>query len=276
MKLNFLSTALAVGLVSARAHYQQEIIVNDTEGQWIAPTATDYRGPCPMLNTLANHGFLPRDGRNLTEYNLVKGLKHGLNFNKSLSSIMFQQGVFSSPAYPNTTFFTLDDLNRHNILEHDASISRSDAYFGNNHVFNQTIFDTTKKYWPSETLTAQHLVNGKIFRQVVSRTTNPNYTFTSKTQSFSIGEIAAPIIAFGDKNALTANRTLVENWIESERLPTELGWSKPKEEVTLSDILYVTGVMANLTSLLSDAVITPRDGNTGTHAKRMGHWGVSM
>ncbi|APA10583.1 hypothetical protein SS1G_12609 [Sclerotinia sclerotiorum 1980 UF-70] len=276
MKLNFLSTTLALGLVSARAHYQQQIIANDTEGEWIAPSATDYRGPCPMLNTLANHGFLPRDGRNLTEHNVVKGLNHGLNFNKSLGSIMFQHAVPASPAYPNTTFFTLDDLNRHNVLEHDASISRSDAYFGNNHIFNQTIFDTTKMYWPSETLTAQHLIDGKIFRQIVSRTTNPNYTFTSTTQAFSLGEMAAPIVAFGDKNALTANRTLVESWIENERLPTELGWRKPEEEVSLGDILYVTGALANLTSLLSDVVITPRGESAGAHAKRMGHWGVSM
>ncbi|KAJ8065653.1 hypothetical protein OCU04_006325 [Sclerotinia nivalis] len=276
MKLNVLSTTLVFGLVSARAHYQQYIIANDTEGEWIAPTATDFRGPCPMMNTLANHGFLPRDGRNLTEHNVVKGLNHGLNFNKSLASIMFQQAVPASPAYPNTTFFTLDDLNRHNVLEHDASISRSDAYFGNNHIFNQTIFDTTKIYWPSETLTAQHLIDSKLFRQIVSRSTNPNYTFTSTTQAFSLGEMAAPIIAFGDKNAVTANRTLVESWIENERLPTELGWRKPKQEVSLSDILYVTQVLANLTSVLSDAVIMPRNESTGAHAKRMGHWGVSM
>ncbi|KAF7879209.1 hypothetical protein EAF04_000407 [Stromatinia cepivora] len=229
-----------------------------------------------MMNTLANHGFLPRNSRNLTEYNVFKGLNDGLNFNKSLAFIMFQQAVPASPAYPNTTFFTLDDLNRHNVLEHDASISRSDAYFGNNHIFNQTIFDTTKIYWPSETLTAQHLIDGKLFRQIVSRSTNPNYTFTSTTQAFSLGEMAAPIIAFGDKDAVTANRTLVESWIENERLPTELGWRKPMEEISLGDILYVMDVLANLTSVLSDAVITPRGGSTGAHAKCKGHWGVLM
>ena len=30
--------------------------------QFIAPTATDQRGPCPGLNAAANHGYLPRDG----------------------------------------------------------------------------------------------------------------------------------------------------------------------------------------------------------------------
>ncbi|KAF7924644.1 uncharacterized protein EAE97_010595 [Botrytis byssoidea] len=276
MRLNVLPATQAFGLVTARAYYYQQDAINDIEGVWMAPTDTDFRGPCPMMNTLANHGFLPRDGRNLTEYNVVKGLNDGLNFNKSLATVMFQQAIPASPAYPNTTFFTLDDLNRHNVLEHDGSISRSDAYFGNNHVFNQTIFDTTKVYWPSEVLTAQHLVDGKLFRQIVSRSTNPNFTFTSTTEAFSLGEMAAPVVAFGDKFAVTANRTLVESWIENERLPTELGWSKPVEEITLEDITYVTEYLGNLTTVQSDIVLTPRNQTTSAHAKRMGHWGISM
>lgn len=60
-----------------------------------------------MMNTLANHGFLPRDGRNLTEYNVVKALNDGLNFNKSLGSVMFGAAIPVSPDYPNATFFTL-------------------------------------------------------------------------------------------------------------------------------------------------------------------------
>ncbi|KAJ6582149.1 Chloroperoxidase, partial [Mycena capillaripes] len=31
-----------------------------------APTATDVRSPCPGLNTLANHGYIPRNGKNIT------------------------------------------------------------------------------------------------------------------------------------------------------------------------------------------------------------------
>jgi hypothetical protein len=33
-----------------------------------------------MLNTLTNHGFLPRNGRNLTKANVIKGLGDGINF----------------------------------------------------------------------------------------------------------------------------------------------------------------------------------------------------
>ncbi|KAJ8508470.1 heme-thiolate peroxidase [Pleurotus djamor] len=30
--------------------------------KWVAPSSTDQRGPCPGLNALANHGYLPRNG----------------------------------------------------------------------------------------------------------------------------------------------------------------------------------------------------------------------
>jgi hypothetical protein len=33
-----------------------------TTHEYIAPTSTDLRGPCPGLNAAANHGFLPRNG----------------------------------------------------------------------------------------------------------------------------------------------------------------------------------------------------------------------
>lgn len=59
-----------------------------------------------MMNTLANHGFLPHDGKNLTEEVVVHALQAGLNFNTSLGSLMFQMAIGVNPE-PNATFFTL-------------------------------------------------------------------------------------------------------------------------------------------------------------------------
>lgn len=59
-----------------------------------------------MMNTLANHGFLPHDGRNITRETLIKGLQDALNFNSSLSSLMFDMGVVANPD-PKATLFTL-------------------------------------------------------------------------------------------------------------------------------------------------------------------------
>lgn len=162
-----------------------------------------------MMNTLANHQFLPHDGRNITKANAVAALKKGLNFNESLGAIMWEQAIIANPE-PNATFFTLDHLNRHNVLEHDASLSRSDDRFGNNHVFNQTIFDSSRQWWTDEIITAKQLAHSKIYRQLESRSTNPDYKFTKSTEEFSLGEVAAPIIVFGDMAAGTVERAKVE------------------------------------------------------------------
>lgn len=162
-----------------------------------------------MMNTLANHNYLHHDGRNLTRGVVVEALHEALHFNRSLGSLMFDMALIANPE-PNATFFTLDHLNRHNVLEHDASLSRTDAAFGSNHIFNETIFDETRAYWTNETMTATMLANSKMARQLASKSFNPDYVFTSTTEQFSLGELSAPIIAFGDMIEGLVARDLVE------------------------------------------------------------------
>lgn len=38
---------------------------DESQHQYEAPGPNDSRSPCPALNTLANHGYLPRDGKNI-------------------------------------------------------------------------------------------------------------------------------------------------------------------------------------------------------------------
>ena len=59
-----------------------------------------------MMNTLANHGILPHDGRAITREAVIKGMKQGLNFDSTLAVVMFDQAVIANPE-PNATFFTL-------------------------------------------------------------------------------------------------------------------------------------------------------------------------
>ena len=54
------------------------------------------------------------------------------------------------------------------------------------------------------------LANGKIARQLASKSTNPEYSFTTTNEAFSLGEVAAPIIVFGDMATATVNKSFVE------------------------------------------------------------------
>lgn len=266
MKFSTLVVASTATLASAIP--QNNIKPTDPHA-WLPQSEGDFRGPCPMLNTLTNHGFLPRNGRNFTKHNVIKGLKDGLNFNEGLASLMWEQAILANPE-PNATFFTLEMLNVHNVLEHDASLSRADAFFGNNHVFNETVYNSSKAWWKSDLVTAQELANSKIYRQLESRANNPNYTFSAITEEFSLGEVAAPPIAFGDILTGDVPRALITFFFENEKLPYELGWTKKEDPITLEKILHMTSVIRNATSLLTGGHVPAE----GTHGKRDLHAGL--
>ncbi|RYP55667.1 hypothetical protein DL769_010071 [Monosporascus sp. CRB-8-3] len=224
--------AIIAGALCAKASYP-------TLPEWHPAGPDDFRGPCPMMNTLANHNFLPHDGRNITRQDIIKATGAALNFKESLASLMFDMAVVANPE-PNATYFTL----------------RLDAYFGNNHVFNEEVFEQTKKYWTEPILNPDMLANSKLARQLDSKAFNPTYTFTETVENFSLGELAAPIIAFGDLQSGKVNRTLVEYFFVNERLPYELGWTTREQVVSTEDILKVSNMIDEATNL-----ITPSESN---------------
>ena len=74
-----------------------------------------------MLNTLANHGYLPHNGKDITERHTINALYNALGIEEELAIYLHQEAVTTNPA-PNATTFSLNDLSRHDILEHDASL----------------------------------------------------------------------------------------------------------------------------------------------------------
>lgn len=162
-----------------------------------------------MLNALANHGFLPHDGKNITENVTSAALDTALNIPPAFGSLLHKAAVRTNPTGNVTNTFSLDDLGRHNILEHDASLSRQDAFFGDNLAFNQTVFDETRSHW-QETIDVQQAATARLSRVNTSNATNPTFGFTKVGMQFSVGESAAYIIVLGNTTSRTVNRTVVE------------------------------------------------------------------
>lgn len=80
----------------------------------------DSRSPCPAVNTLANHGYLPRDGKSITPALLIDALTRCYRLSQPLAWVLAYGGLLllgqgSGP-------FELHDLARHNKIEHDASL----------------------------------------------------------------------------------------------------------------------------------------------------------
>lgn len=55
-----------------------------------------------MLNSLANHGFLPHDGRHITSDVFVKAATEAFNMDERSAAGAFQDGVGANPV-PNAT-----------------------------------------------------------------------------------------------------------------------------------------------------------------------------
>lgn len=96
-------------------------------------------------------------------------------------------------------------------------LSRTDAYFGDARVFNETIFESTMKWWTASHLNVTMLVNSKIARQLESRRDNPTYTYTEMMQGVSTGEIASLFAAFGIQNRTLVDSSWLEYWFSMLR-----------------------------------------------------------
>ncbi|KAJ3889832.1 Chloroperoxidase [Lentinula edodes] len=88
------------------------------------PQKGDIRSVCPALNTMANHGFIPRDGRNLTFSILFRGLKACYGLSSTLATVLVTGGFLAIGRSPIRIPF-LSDLSLFRVQNPDGSISPS-------------------------------------------------------------------------------------------------------------------------------------------------------
>lgn len=151
------------------------------------------RGDCPTLNTLANHGYLNRTG--------ITTFAEAANAIQTAYSMSFDIAVFLSALgllaggdiptgkysiggqdsrVPETLGQPVYGIDRHGLFEIDASISRGDRYFGDNHSFNisrwNKLVEDANNY--GDGLFNIDAVQNNAADQVeASRANNPDFTF---------------------------------------------------------------------------------------------------
>ncbi|GAB7340129.1 hypothetical protein MBLNU457_6613t1 [Dothideomycetes sp. NU457] len=202
---------------------------------WHPPTDGEVRSPCPGLNTLANHNICPRSGKGYTIPILTKCMAEGMNIGADFALIVGSAGIASNPN-PLDLSFDLDMLDSHDhLIEHDASLSRQDAYFGNDHSFNQTIWDTVKAYYGSDGVASlTEAAKAKFMRVTTEDARDPEFSYGPVQFILSYGETALYLSVMGDATTGDAPVDYVNSLFEDERLPYEQGWVPPKEPVTLA------------------------------------------
>ncbi|KAJ7670576.1 Cloroperoxidase [Mycena polygramma] len=228
--------------------------------QWIAPKATDLRSPCPGLNTLANHGYLPRDGANITVSMALQAAIDGFNVGAD-SIIQAAKFALLSGDAPET--FNLDALQLHNLIEHDASVSRNDFGVGDNLHFNETIFSTLANANPGvDYYNATSAGQVQHDRLAISLATNPNITNTPKEFLLRTRESGLYLSVMGNPLTGVAPKQFVQIFFREERLPIQEGWKRPNTTITAETLepfeeIILTVSNWTATQLCEDLVLGP-------------------
>ncbi|KAJ7755887.1 Peroxidase, family 2-domain-containing protein [Mycena metata] len=220
-------------------------------GDYVAPGPNDVRSPCPGLNSLSNHGYLPRDGRNIHATAIISAMDNYLGLSMTFDFLQtFGAGVRGA-------FVLLPDLsiglesydaltNSHDKIEHDASFTRNDVFFDlvasgvdpktidNNNIpamhnppVNTTLIDLLVSFSKDgQTLTVDDIADARHARLQSTVAFNPTADLDSEQTGGMWREAGFVSLVLGDANG-TVRVDWLRDWFVNERLPIELGWKKP-------------------------------------------------
>ncbi|KAI0356955.1 Cloroperoxidase [Trametes cingulata] len=96
--------------------------------QYVPPREGDSRCSCPALNAMANHGLLPRDGKNIRFNELSSAIRRVFNFAPTFCFFVPNYIANALGRSYRTDYFDLSDIDAHNCIEHDASLTRVETY----------------------------------------------------------------------------------------------------------------------------------------------------
>lgn len=181
---------------------------------------------------LANHGYLPRDGKQIDAAILVRALQEGYGLSGPLAYLLAYGGHFLLGQFGH---FQLDDLARHNYIEHDASVIHGDA--GARDEYAPLTSDPALwKELEKDVSDGKRLTTFDVAKARVRRETEEMKAGKEALDSFhstiAKGEMAIALGMFSTKEEDGIPLTTLREWMRNERLPE--GW-KPTHNQGLWD-----------------------------------------
>ncbi|KAH9006427.1 Cloroperoxidase [Lactarius hatsudake] len=198
----------------------------DSSHEWIPKQPGDVRSPCPALNTLANHGYLPHDGKQLTAPILIHALQEGYGLSTALAHLLVHGGIF---LLGQTGAFGLNDLARHNRIEHDASLGRDE--YAPISPSSELVMNLLAQAEDGRVLTAEDVARARVERESQCPVLNSLHAEVAR------GEMAIALGLFGQENADHQEGVpldMLRQWLAEERLPE--GWKPTHTQGLLQTI----------------------------------------
>jgi len=249
------------------------------KGDYQAPQSTDLRSPCPLVNSFANHGLIPRDGRDVHANELAAALN---SVGCSWTVVQFfcvggyleadkkvEPGFFSFLRRPisymlqpfgmrnlnqknamGVPCMNLDQLARHGIIEHDVSLSRHDAAQGDNlHPKKELIEKLLQASTDGKILTQADWAKLRQERLAEQKKDNPKLEFGKRENFLASTEVALLQTVFGSKlnGEWVVPVSFMKALFEEGRLPFNEGWKKREWwYLGIYELFSQSGVMEKL------------------------------
>ncbi|KAK0492765.1 Chloroperoxidase [Armillaria luteobubalina] len=200
------------------------------------PQPGDSRSVCPALNTMANHGYIPRDGKNLTIPTVISGLKACYGLSTGLAAFLTIGGFLWI-----SRLFTINlyDIGRHGRVEHNASLVHADTPEGEDYapvkIHEDWVEQVVGDIQPCALECRQaSLVNAEDVARMRVRREKTSPVMDAVHAEVARGEMA---LILGIWETKGENKTGVPlpwllEWLGKEKLPE--GWA-PSHQQTLSD-----------------------------------------
>ncbi|KAF7981774.1 hypothetical protein HWV62_31849 [Athelia sp. TMB] len=229
----------------AHTHLRGTCPVTGTSNEFCAPQPGDVRSPCPALNTLANHGYLPRNGKRISPRAFAAALQAGYRLSLPLAWFL-SLGAFIlllqfSP-------LSLSDLARHEYIEHDASL-----------VHGNTPLEDEYAPCPADPALIESLmqdgVDGKLGAAEVAkarfRRENESPPLDGTHAEIARGEMAIALRVFAaDGKDAGIPVPWLRTWLADETFPA--GWA-PARTVGLIEVIKESGKIRSAMQALQAA-----------------------
>ncbi|KAJ1026983.1 hypothetical protein NDA16_002276 [Ustilago loliicola] len=214
----------------------------DKDHPWQPPPTGAKRGPCPGLNTIANHGYIPRNGI-VNPIELLVGTFNGLNLSPDLAAILAGISFIGMGDLLQMKLSIGDryrlgrGLSHHGILEGDGSVTRQDHYWGNSwdadpKLVEQFINETNT--YGNGNVNIWSLANSRYRAWDYGRTNNPEFDFNPWRMLVAYGESGFVHEALRG-SFLRFDESMIRSWFVEERFPK--GWSKRLVPISTPEIL---------------------------------------
>jgi hypothetical protein len=195
--------------------WQQQVM---SAHPWMPPAEGDERSPCPALNTLANHGFIARSGREITVDQLVEAMEKVYRLSPSIGRFLANGGS------KNTGIIQLSALQEHGFIEHDVSLVHEDTAIGNNTLVSDRLVEQIVEKAataPGGRMTLAGLAAFRAARYQDSLAKNSKgLTFGLREKAIASGEAALLWAAMAKQHGALLPETL-KAWLGQEQLPED-------------------------------------------------------